>query len=153
MTVERDALAKENQELKKKVAESAGTGGGQTIALFSKSMAAVPGELVRKVFSPSTRSQNTDRVQVSFALSRAPKSDEQILFRVFDATNKEVAVNPSYRKELGAPANPTNQKVILPFEKALTRKESGRFSVRMYLTSTEKGIANQEIGSTSFELK
>jgi hypothetical protein len=46
-----------------------------------------------------------------------------------------------------------NQKVILAFEKKLDRKSSGRFSVRLYLTSNEKGIANQEIGVTSFELK
>ncbi|TAE11799.1 MAG: hypothetical protein EAZ95_13215, partial [Bacteroidetes bacterium] len=68
-------------------------------------------------------------------------------------TNKEVALNPKYRQELNAPANAVNQKVMLAFEKKLDRKSSGRFSVRLYLTSNEKGIANQEIGVTGFELK
>ncbi len=153
LTSERDALAKENQELKKKVADVANTGGGQTVAIFCKTMTPLPGEAKSGKFSSSTRSQNTDRLQTTFTLTRAPKSDEQILFRVFDGTNKEVALNPSYRKELNAPANPINQKVMLVFEKMLGRKDSGRYSVRMYLTSTEKGIANQEIGVGSFELK
>jgi len=153
LSAERDVLSKENQTLKKQLADKENGGGGQVTAIFSTSMSALPGEMANKKFSPSTRSQNTDRVQVTFSLSRAPKTDEQILFRIFDGTNKEVTINPGYRKELNAPANATNQKVFLAFEKALDRKSSGRFSVRMYLTSTEKGIANQEIGLAGFELK
>jgi uncharacterized phage infection (PIP) family protein YhgE len=151
LTQERDAIAKENLELKKQLSEiKKDVVEG---ALFSKTMAAVPGELSGGKFSASTRSQNTDRVEVKFTLSRAPKADEQLLFRIYDPTNKEVALNPSYRKELSAPANPINQKVQLVFEKKLDRKNSGRFSVRLFLTSNEKGIANQEIGTGNFEVK
>lgn len=154
LSVERDNLAKENQDLKKQLATKAETGDNQKSALFtSGAIVAQPGELKSGKFSASTRSQNTDRVQISFSLTRAPKADEQLLFRIYDATNKEVAVNPSYRKELTAPANPVNQKLMLVFEKMLDRKSSGRFSVRLYLTSTDKGIANQEIGQGTFTLK
>lgn len=154
LSVERDALAKENQELKKQMVAKVEIGDNQKSALFTTgAIASQPGELKGGKFSPSTRSQNTDRAQVTFSLTRAPKADEQLLFRVYDATNKEVPLNPSYRKELTAPANPVNQKVMLVFEKMLDRRTSGRFSVRLYLTSTDKGIANQEIGQGSFTLK
>lgn len=153
LSSERDALAKENQALKKQLADKDAKGDTQGKAIFSTTMSAIPGELSGGKFSASTKSQNTDRVEVKFSLSRAPKADEQLLFRVYDATNKEVALNPKYRQELNAPANAVNQKVMLAFEKKLDRKSSGRFSVRLYLTSNEKGIANQEIGVTGFELK
>ncbi len=154
LSVERDVLAKENQDLKKQLAAKAEIGDNQKSALFTTgAIVAQAGELKSGKFSASTKSQNTDRVQITFSLTRAPKADEQLLFRVYDATNKEIPLNPSYRKELNAPANPINQKLILAFEKMLDRKTNGRFSVRLYLTSTDKGIANQEIGQGTFNLK
>lgn len=153
LTAERDNLAKENQRLKQDLG-NATTNADNRTAIFANSMSAVPGELVKNKFSASTRSQNTDRAQVAFSLSRAPKPNETIIFKIFDATNKEVAIKPKYRNELNAPANPVNQRVILEFEKGkLDRSSSGRYSVRMYLTAIDKGIENQEIGVSSFEVK
>jgi len=153
LTAERNALAAENQKLQRELQASTGNADNRT-AIFTTKMTAMPGEVLRGKFSRSTRSQNTDRVEVNFTLSRAPKPTESLIFKIFDRANKEVAIKPKYRNELNAPANPTNQKVVLEFETGkLDRKASGTYSVRMFLTDVNKGLENQEIGITQFEVK
>lgn len=153
LTAERNALSQENQRLQRELLAATGNADNRT-AIFTTRMKAQPGELKKGKFSPSTRSQNTDRLEVTFALSRAPKPTENLIFKVFDSANKEVPINPRYRNEFNAPADPTNQKVILEFENGmLDRRASGTYSVRLYLTDVNKGLEDQEIGINQFELK
>ncbi len=145
-------LQSENERLQTELAKTTTNADNRT-ALFTRGLTAVPGELAKGKFESSKRSQNIDRVQTSFGLSRAPKPTESIIFKVFDNTGKEVAIKPKYRNELNAPANPTNVKVILEFEKGfLARKDEGVYNVRAYLTDVNKGVENQEIGSAPFTI-
>jgi chromosome segregation ATPase len=151
LTAERNALAAENQKLQRDLQSATGNADNRT-AIFASKMRANPGELSKGKFSASKRSQNIDRVEVTFTLSRAPKPTESLIFKIYDRTNKEIAVKPKYRNELNSPANPTNQKVILEFESGkLGRKASGTYSVRLFMTDVNKGLENQEIGITQFE--
>ncbi|NJL14842.1 MAG: hypothetical protein HC913_18815 [Microscillaceae bacterium] len=153
LTQERNNLAAENQRLQMELQKATGNADNRT-AIFATSVKAIPGELKRDKFSASTRSQNTDRVEVSFRLSRPPKPTENLIFKVYDPTNGEVAIKPRYRNELSAPADPTNQKVVLEFEAGnLSRSMKGLYSVRLYLTDVNKGLEEQEIGLSTFELK
>lgn len=153
LTTERDLLASENQKLKQNL--SVETGNAENpLFVMGGTMKALPGEIVKNKFSASTRSQNTDRVQVGYTLSRATRPNESLVFKIFDATNKELAIKPKYRNELNAPADPLNQKVILEFEAGkLDRRASGRYSIRCMAMDINKGTAPKEIGITSFELK
>ncbi|TAE69397.1 MAG: hypothetical protein EAZ85_13130 [Bacteroidetes bacterium] len=145
-------LQTENERLQTEISKATSNADNRT-ALFTRGLTAVPGELAKGKFEPSKRSQNIDRVQASFGLSRAPKPTESVIFKVFDNTGKEIAIKPKYRNELNAPANPTNVKVILEFEKGfLARKDEGVYNVRAYLTDVNKGVENQEIGSAPFTI-
>ncbi|MEO1652691.1 MAG: hypothetical protein AAFU64_04025 [Bacteroidota bacterium] len=153
LTAERNSIAQENQRLQrellsvKKDAES---------PIFALDMSAVPGELKKGRFSASRRSQNTDRVEVTFKLSRAPKPTENLIFKVFDATNQEIPVKPLYRNELNSPADPTDQKITLEFEIGfLDRRAEGVYVTRLYLTDVNKGVEmeNKPIGFAQFEVK
>lgn len=146
-------LQTENERLQGEIAKTTSNADNRT-ALFTRGLTAVPGELTKAgKFEPSKRSQNIDRVQASFGLSRAPKPTESIIFKVFDNTGKEIAIKPKYRNELNAPANPTNVKVLLEFEKGfLARRDEGVYNVRAYLTDVNKGVENQEIGSAPFTI-
>ena len=153
LTAERNALAEENQRLQRELIAATGNADNRT-AIFTTKMNVNPGEVKRNKFSTSTRSQNTDRLEVTFTLSRPPKPTENLIFKVFDSANKEILIKPKYRNELNAPANPTNLKVMLEFEGGyLDRRASGIYSVRLYLTDINKGLENQEIGIRQFELK
>jgi len=153
LTEERNKLSSENQRLQQELAAATGNADNRT-AIFTTSLSAIPGELRRDKFSASTRSQNMDRVEVSFVLSRPPKPTENLIFKVYDGTNKEIPIKPTYRNELNAPANPTNQKVILEFANGmLERSVRGNFSVRLFLTDVNKGLENQEIGLSEFAVK
>ncbi len=153
ITEERNNISAENQKLQQELIAATGNADNRT-AIFASKMTAIPGELKRDKFSPSTRSQNTDRIEVSFKLSRAPKPTESLVFKIFDPLSGEIQIKPRYRNELSSPADPTNQKVILEFEQgALARTMSGDFVVHLYLTDVNKGLENQEIGLAKFVLK
>ncbi len=153
LTAERNSLAQENQRLQRELLTYAGNADNRT-AIFTTSMSAIPGEIKRDRFSPSKRSQNADRVQVSFTLSRPPRPTENLIFKVYNPQGQEITIKPRYRNELNAPEDPTNQQAILEFERGfLIRGAEGQFSVRLYLTDVNKGIENQEIGIAQFELK
>ncbi|NJO03520.1 MAG: hypothetical protein HC880_19215 [Bacteroidia bacterium] len=153
LTAERNALAEENQRLQRELATATGNADNRT-AIFTTTMNAVPGELRRGRFSSSRRSQNVDRVEATFTLSRAPKPTENLIFRIFNNVNTEIPIKPLYRNELSAPADPTNQKVLLEFEGGtLNRQAAGEYTVRLYLTDVNKGLENQEIGLARFELR
>jgi myosin heavy subunit len=146
------SLQADNERLQAELGKVSANADNRT-ALFVRGMSAIPGELSRNKFEPSKRSQNIDRVQVTFGLSRAPRPTESIIFKVFDNTGKEIALKPKYRNDLNTIANPTNIKLILEFEKGfLERRAEGVFSVRAYLTDVNKGVENQEIGSTPFNV-
>jgi hypothetical protein len=153
LTDERNELASENQKLKQDLLAATGNADNRT-AIFTTKMSLTPGEVKKGKFSGSTKSQNTDRIEVNFKLSRAPKPTENLIFKVFDYTNKEINVKPKYRNELNAPADPTNQKVVLEFEAGyLDKRATGNYSVRLYLTDVNKGLENQEIGLATFTMK
>lgn len=153
ITDERNNLAAENQKLQQELLAATGNADNRT-AIFATNMKALPGELRRDKFSASTRSQNTDRVEVAFRLSRAPKPTESLIFKVFDPLSGEIPLKPQYRNELSAPADPVNQKVMLEFEQGfLNRRASGDYVVHLYLTDINKGLENQEIGLVKFNLK
>ncbi len=153
LTNERNALAEENQRLQRELLAATGNADNRT-AIFATSMAAVPGEVKRGKFSASRRSRNTDRVEVSFALSRPPQPTENLIFKVFNGKSQEIPIKPRYRNELNAPADPSRQKVTLEFEGGkLDRRADGIYTVRLYLTDVNKGLENQEIGISRFELK
>jgi len=153
ITEERNNLSTENQKLQQDLIATKGNADNRT-AIFATSMKAIPGELKRDKFSASNRSQNTDRIEVSFKLSRAPRPTENLIFKIFDPLSGEIAIKPRYRNELSAPADPTNQKVILEFEQGtLARTMSGNFVVHLYMTDANKGLEDQEIGLAKFILK
>ena len=153
LTAERNQLAEENQRLQRELLAATGNADNRT-AIFTTSINSQPGEVKRGKFRSSTRSQNMDRVEVAFTLSRPPKPTENLIFKVFDNTNKEIPIKPRYRNELNAPADPTNQKVMLEFEGgALNRRAEGTYSVRLYLTDINKGLEDQEIGISQFDVK
>ena len=153
LTAERNQLAEENQRLQRELLAATGNADNRT-AIFTTNMNSVPGEVKRGRFSSSKRSQNMDRVEVAFTLSRPPKPTENLIFKIFDGANKEIPIKPRYRNELNAPADPTNQKVILEFESGfLDRRAEGTYSVRLFLTDINKGLEDQEIGISQFEVK
>lgn len=154
LTSERNSLAEENLRLKRELEVIKGTTENRTALFVVGGMRVTPGELKAGKFSASTRSQNTDRLEVRLKLSRAPKPTETLIFKVYDGTNKEVALKPNYRNELNAPVNPTEQRVMLEFSQGrLDRRASGKYSVRVFLTDVNQGLENQEIGMREFELK
>ena len=153
LTAERNQLAEENQRLQRELLAATGNADNRT-AIFTTNMNSIPGEVKRGRFSSSKRSQNMDRVEVAFTLSRPPKPTENLIFKIFDGANKEIPIKPRYRNELNAPADPTNQKVILEFESGfLDRRAEGTYSVRLFLTDVNKGLEDQEIGISQFEVK
>lgn len=153
LTAERNQLSEENQRLQRELLAATGNADNRT-AIFTTNMSSTPGEVKRGKFSSSKRSQNMDRVEVAFTLSRPPKPTENLIFKVFDGANKEIPIKPRYRNELNAPADPTNQKVILEFESGfLDRRAEGTYSARLYLTDINKGLEDQEIGISQFEVK
>ncbi|HAS40989.1 MAG TPA: hypothetical protein DCS93_10935 [Microscillaceae bacterium] len=150
LTTERNSLASQNQSLQ---AELSKTKNDSQNALFALSVRAVPGEVRRNQFSPSTRARRTDRVQVQFKLTRAPSPEENIVVKLFDATNKEIPLKPSYRNNIGKPT-PTNQQLIVEPDVDAKRKFSrGNYSIRLFLTNVNQGINNQSIGIAEFSLR
>lgn len=152
LTAQRNQLSEENQRLRQQLAEASEAAENP---IFATTISAVPGEVNRKgQFSPSKRSQNMDRVEVAFTLSRPPKPTENLIFKVFDNVNNEIPIDPIYRNELNAPLDPANQKSRLVFEGGkLDRRAEGEYTVRLYLTDVNKGVENQEIGLARFEVK
>lgn len=150
LTTERNSLASQNQSLQ---AELSKVKDDNQNALFALTVRAVPGEIRRNRFSPSTRARRTDRVQISFQLSRAAAPNENIMLKLFDATNKEIPLKPSYRNNIGKPT-PTNQQLIVEPDVDAKRKFSrGNYSIRLFLTNVNQGINNQSIGIAEFSLR
>lgn len=150
LTTERNSLASQNQTLQ---AEMSKLKNDSQNALFALTVRAIPGELRRSRFSASTKARNTDRVQVSFQLTRAPAANENIVIKLFDATNKEVPLKPAYRNNIGKPT-PTNQQIIVEPDSDARRKFSrGNYSIRLFLTNVDQGINNQSIGIAEFSLR
>ncbi|HAS40992.1 MAG TPA: hypothetical protein DCS93_10950 [Microscillaceae bacterium] len=122
-------------------------------ALFAMTMRAIPGEILRNRFSPSTRARRTDRVQVVFKLTRAPLPGEKLTIRLFDDSNTEILLFPDYHNKLGKPT-PINQNLIIkPDINYFRRFARGNYSIRLFLTNTNQGIHNQAIGITEFSLR
>ncbi len=150
LTTERNSLASQNQSLQ---AEISKLKDDNKNPLFAESLRVIPGEIQRSKFSPSTRARRTDRLQVQFRLTRAPSAEENIVIKLFDATNKEIPLKPSYRNNIGKPT-PTNQQFIVEPDVDAKRKFSrGNYSIRMFLTNVNQGITNQSIGIAEFSLR
>lgn len=150
LTTERNGLASQNQTMQ---AELSKLKNDTKNALFALTVRAIPGELRRSKFSPSTKAKNTDRVQLSFQLTRAPAANENIMVKLFDATNKEIPLKPTYRNNIGKPT-PTNQQLVVEPDSDARRKFSrGNYSIRLFLTNVDQGINNQSIGIAEFSLR
>ncbi|OJJ18702.1 hypothetical protein BKI52_24160 [marine bacterium AO1-C] len=150
LTTERNSLASQNQSLQ---AEISKLKDDNKNPLFAESLRVIPGEIQRGRFSPSTRARRTDRLQVQFKLTRASSPEENIVIKLFDATNKEIPLKPSYRNNIGKPT-PTNQQFIVEPDVDAKRKFSrGNYSIRMFLTNVNQGINNQSIGIAEFSLR
>ncbi|HAS40991.1 MAG TPA: hypothetical protein DCS93_10945 [Microscillaceae bacterium] len=149
VTTERNNLANQNQQLMARLAQSAK--GDQS--LFAFKMSVVPGQIHNNRFSPSIKARNTDRLQISFLLTRALSAEENIVIKLFDATNNEIPLIADYRSQLGKPT-PTNQQIIIkPATNNLRKFIRGNYSVRLYLTILDEDINNQSIGIAEFSLR
>ena len=147
---ERNSLASQTQSLQTELSKLKNDSQN---ALFALNVRAVPGKVRRSRFSPSNRARRTDRVQIQFKLTRAPSAEETIVVKLFDATNKEIPLKPSYRNNIGKPS-PTNQQLIVEPDVDAKRKFSrGNYSIRLFLTNVNQGINNQSIGIAEFSLR
>ncbi len=150
LTHERNNLASQNQILQ--VAISKLKDDNQKI-LIVESSKVIPGEIRRNQFSPSVRARRTDRLQVQFKLTRAPSPEENIVIKLFDATNQEIPLKSSYHNHIGK-STPTNQQFIVePDVDTMPKFYRGNYSIRLFLTNVNQGITNQSIGIAEFSLR
>ena len=150
LTTERNSLASDNQRLQRELAKS---NKSNQIALFSLEVQVVPGRLSQGRFQTTTHARETDRIQVTFILTRAPSTDEKIIVKLLDVTNREVPLINNYQAQLGKPT-PTNQMIIIEPAISTPRKLSrGNYYIRLFLTNKKQGIINQSIGIAKFSLR
>lgn len=144
LTQERDNLLKERKELISELIKVTDNNNNR-IALFVTSIST----------SPKTTLKGNDiiinKIAVNFTLSRLPQPQENLVIKLFDSKNKEIFLTPQYRNYLNNASIPTAQKIFIEPENYKFTK--GSYSVYIYLTNVEKGIAENEIGRAEFILK
>ncbi|MCS6821055.1 MAG: hypothetical protein NZ551_04215 [Microscillaceae bacterium] len=117
-------------------------------ALSVFSVQAVPGELDRRgQFSPSRRARNTDRVQLTFKLSRAPQPNEEIVVKLTNPKGREVPLKPKYRSTI---APKTDQ--VIYIEPDGVEFESGTYNVQLFLLDVDRAT-ERLLNKTTFDLR
>ncbi|HAS40990.1 MAG TPA: hypothetical protein DCS93_10940 [Microscillaceae bacterium] len=150
MTIERNKLAGQNQQLMQKLAKL----NKDNRALFALKISVTPGQMYESRFRPTVRARKTNRIQVKFTLNRTPSPNEEITIKLFNSINQEIPL--VYKGKLGKLTSINQQLIIEPAPYYVNSNQNlsrGLYSICFFLTNVTQNIKKQPIGITTFALR